>query len=324
MPNRPSTVQLRAVRTAIVLILSGAAVVTVGAIAGLRGIGGFARARDVRPLAIGAVLFGVNLASLGTVLVGAGRNSTAVAAGASVGTVVFMLGIGFGSALLAARAPVPAPPVRATLIPLAALIIGAIAIQDLAISRFEGLVLLAATVVHAVYLVQEPPERVLPEAVGHDLLRTGSPSPRPIATWPLGLIGLAIVYAGASLLIDGSTRLLVRTSLAPGFVGAAIVGSLVSAHRVVGEVGPIRRSEPPLAFGNLFGSVVVFSTGALGLAALIRPLILDSSVAVAYIAGSVLYTVLATVLLARGRAGRLTGAALILLFGAWIYIARRF
>jgi cation:H+ antiporter len=312
------------VPTALLLLLSGAAVVTVGAIAGMRGIGGFAGERDVAPLAIGAALFGLNLASLGAVIVGAGRNTTAVAAGASVGTFVFMVGIAFGVALLASKEPVPAPPVAATLIPLGALVVGAIAIEDLAISRFEGAVLLAATVAHALYLLQGPAERTLPEAVGRDLLRSGSRRILRIPPWLLALIGLAVVYAGASLMISGSTRLLVRTTLAPGFVGAAIVGSLASAHRVVDEVRPVRRAEPAVAFGNLFGAVVVFSTGALGLAALIRPLVLDSSVAVAYIAGSVLYTVLATVLLARGRAGRVTGIVLIVLFGVWIFIARHF
>jgi cation:H+ antiporter len=313
-----------AVPTALLLLLSGAAVVTVGAIAAMRGIGGFARDRDVPPHAIGAVLFGVNLASLGAILLGAGRNATEVAAGASVGTFVFMIGIAFGVALLASKEPVPAPPVLATLIPLGALVVGAIAIEDLAISRFEGAVLLAATVAHALYLLQGPSERALPEAVGRDLLRPGSGRWLRVPPWLLALIGLGIVYAGANLLIDGSTRLLARTALAPGFVGAVIVGSLASAHRVVDEVQPVRRGEHAVALGNLFGSVVVFSTGAVGLASLIRPLILDSSVAVAYIAGSVLYTVLATVLLARGRAGRVTGTVLILLYGAWIFIARHF
>jgi cation:H+ antiporter len=312
------------VPTALVLLLSGAAVVTVGAVAAMRGISGLARERGIAPLAIGVVLFGVNLASLGTVLIGAGRDSTAVAAGASFGTVAFTVGVSFGVALVSSKEPVTAPPVAATLVPLGALVVGAIAIEDLAISRFEGAVLLAATVAHAVYLLQGPRERELPEAVGRDLLRTGSGRSLPLPNWLVALFALAVVYLGASLMLDGSTRLLERTSLAPGFVGAAIVGSLASAHRVVNEVRPVRRTEPALAFGNLFGAVVVFSTGAVGLAALIRPLILDSSVAVAYIAASVLATVLATVLLARGQAGRVTGVALILLFGAWIAIARSF
>ena len=312
------------VPTALVLLLSGAAVLTVGAMAALRGIGGLARERSVAPLFIGAVLFGVNLASLGTVLIGAGRDLTAVAAGASFGTVAFMVGIAFGVALVASKEPAPAPPVAATLIPIGALIVGAIAIQDLAISRFEGAVLLAATAAHAFYLMQGWRERSLPEAVGQDIVRAGSGRPRRIPAWLLAFVGLGIVYLGANLLLDGSTRLLARTSLAPGFVGAAVVGSLASAHRVVDEVRPVRRADATLAFGNLFGAVVVFSTGAVGLAALIRPLVLDSSVAVAYIAASALFTVLATVLLARGRAGRVTGVVLLVLFGAWIAIARTF
>jgi cation:H+ antiporter len=312
------------VPTALVLLLSGAAVVTVGAAAAMHGIAGLAHDRGARPLSLGAAVFGLDLAALGVVVVASARGDTAIAAGASVGTVTFMVGIGFGLALLVSRTPAEAPPAPTTIMPLAALVIGAIAVEDLAISRLEGLVLIAAFVAYVVYLLQSPGERALPEAVGRDLLDGSSGRSLPVPGWFLVPAGLAIVYVGASLMVDGSRGILRHSTLAPGFVGAAIVGSLASAHRVLSEVVPMRRGNSSLAFGNAIGTVVAFTTGVLGLAALIRPLILDSSVAVAYIAASVMYTVLATAVLARRRGGRVLGAILIVLFASWIMIARNF
>jgi len=84
------------------------------------------------------------------------------------------------------------------------------------------------------------------------------------------------------------------------------------------EVLPIRRGMPELATGNLFGTLAAFTTGVLGLAALVRPLVVDSAAASAFIAATVLYAIVATVFLARGRAGKLTGVTVLLAYALWI------
>ena len=89
------------------------------------------------------------------------------------------------------------------------------------------------------------------------------------------------------------------------------------------EVLPILRGIPELATGNLLGTVAAFTTGVIGLAALVRPLEVDSAAATAYLASAVLYTVVAVAFLARGRAGRVVGIILIVLYGAWLAYAAR-
>jgi cation:H+ antiporter len=121
--------------------------------------------------------------------------------------------------------------------------------------------------------------------------------------------------------VEGGVRLLHHTALTAGFIGAAIIGALAALDEVLLEVLPLRRGVPELATGNLFGTVAAFSTGVLGLAALVRPLVVDSAANSAFLASAALYAVVATAFLARGRAGKLTGVILIALYAIWLAVA---
>jgi cation:H+ antiporter len=81
---------------------------------------------------------------------------------------------------------------------------------------------------------------------------------------------------------------------------------------------------PELATGNLFGSVAAFTTGVLGIAAVVRPLEVDGAAVEAYLAAAALYTIVAVAFLARGRAGRLVGLLVLASYGMWLSVSYRF
>jgi cation:H+ antiporter len=299
---------------AVVLLVVGAAVLTLGAESAIRGAGRFAREHGISLFVLGAVLFGVDLESLGAALIAAGRGQTSIAAGEAFGTVVFLFSAAFGAALLVSRKPVEAPTPLMTILPAGAVAMGTVALADQVVTRPEGVVLI---LVYAVYLNTVIREDRAVRAVRERVEREIEEGPRLPA--PLLLLGgLALVYAGASVLVNGGVRILARTSLSAGFVGAAIIGALASADEVLLEVLPIRRGTPELATGNLFGTVAAFTSGALGLAALVRPLVVDSAARSAFVAAAALYAVVATVFLLRGRAGKLTGLVVLAAYAAWI------
>jgi cation:H+ antiporter len=126
------------------------------------------------------------------------------------------------------------------------------------------------------------------------------------------------VYGGAWLLVDGGIRVVSRTSLAAGFVGAAIVGTLASLDEVLLEVLPVVRGQPELATGNLFGTVAAFSSAVLGLAALVRPLTIDSSADLAFLAAAALYVIVAVVFILRGRLSKPVALVLLAAYVAWL------
>ena len=304
---------------AIGLLAVGAVILTIGAEAAIRGAGKVAVARAISPFVLGALLFGIDIESLGAALIAAGRNQTSIAAGEAFGTIVFLFGVGFGLALLLARKPVESPSRAMVLWPAATLVLGALALVDEQVGRFEGISLIAAYILYiSMVLREEEPARAVGEHIEHE-----SEEVRRIPPLTLLVGGLAFVYVGANVMVEGGIRILDRTGLAAGFVGAAIIGALASADEVLLEVLPIRRGLTSLATGNLFGTVAAFSTAVIGLAALIRPLVVDSAAASAFLAGSVLYTIVATAFLARGKAGKLVGITLIACYGAWLAFSVR-
>jgi cation:H+ antiporter len=298
------------------LLGAGAVVLYLGAEAAVRGATGLSRTLRIPAFALGALLFGIDIEGLGAALVAAGRGQTEIAAGESFGTILFLFSLALGAALLLSRSPVPSPSPAMVALPALPVIACAVAISDRFVERWEGalLVVIYAGYVVMVLLRGDAPDRDLEEA--------------PAARQPLGLGmltvgGLVLVYVGATLLVAGGGRLVDLTALSAGFVGAAVVGILVSLDEVLLEVIPIRRGEPGLATGNLFGTLAAFTTGVPGLAALVRPLILDGAAATAYLAAALLYFVVGTWFLVRGRAGRLLGATVLVLYAAWLALASR-
>ena len=120
------------------LLLGGAAVLTAGAEAAIRGASRFAQAHRISPFVLGALLFGLDLESLGAALVAAGRGQTSIAAGEAFGTIVFLFSAAFGAALLVSRKPVPAPSLEMVLLPALALATGAMTLSDHVVTRLEG------------------------------------------------------------------------------------------------------------------------------------------------------------------------------------------
>lgn len=135
--------------------------------------------------------------------------------------------------------------------------------------------------------------------------------------------GLGVLYVGALLLVAGGTRVVDETGLVAGFVGAAVIGALASLDEVLLEVLPVRRGVPELATGNLLGTLAAFTTGVLGLAALVRPLRLDGAVTLTFLAVALLYAVVATTFFARKRAGWGLGVFVLAFWALWLALASR-
>jgi cation:H+ antiporter len=303
--------------TAVALLGIGTVILAIGAESTVRGAARLSRTRGVSPFVLGALLFGIDVESVGAGVVAAARGQTSIAAGEAFGTIVFLFSAAFGAALLVAPRPIQAPSRTMTLLPAVALFAGAGTLADRFVDRGEGVVLV---VLYLVYVGQVLREGRTVRARGESLEREGEEMPR--APWALLLVGgLGLVYVGALLLVDGGIRLVERTTLSAGFVGAAVIGALASADEVFLEVLPVRRGMDALATGNLFGTCAAFASGVLGVLALVRPLTVDSGATTAFLAASVLYTLVAGTFLATGKAGRVVGVLVLGAYGAWLALA---
>ena len=304
---------------AVGLLIVGTAILTIGAESAIRGAARLATSHGLSPFLLGALLFGVDVESLAAALTAAGKGQTQIAAGEAFGTIVFLFAVGFGAALLLSPKPVSSPSQAMVAVPAFAMVAGSLTMYDQVVTRGEGA---ALVIVYAIYVALVVREGRAAKARAGEIEREAAEGPRvPPAVLLLG--GLALVYVGATVLVGGGVRILERTTLAAGFVGSAIIGGLAALDEVFLEVMPVLRGLPELATGNLFGTVAAFSTGVLGLAALVRPLELDTAATTAFLAAAVLYAVVAVVFLVRGQAGRLTGVALLLVYGLWLAFSAR-
>jgi cation:H+ antiporter len=298
------------------LLLAGALILYLGAETALRGATGYAKAAGIRPFLLGAVLFGLDVEGLGAALVAAGRGQTEIAAGEAFGAVLFLFSAAFGLALVLAHKPVPAPSHVMIVAPALPLVAAATALFDHYVSRPEAALLLAFYVGYLILVVRDGGVPGEESGELEPKERTGSSARLLLIT----LGGLGLLYVGATLLVAGGTRIVDRTALSAGFVGAAVVGTLASLDEVLLEVLPVRRGTPELATGNLFGTLAAFTTGVLGLAALIRPLDVDGAANAAFLGMAFLYAVISTAFLVRGGAGRILGAFVLGFYLLWLAV----
>ena len=85
---------------------------------------------------------------------------------------------------------------------------------------------------------------------------------------------------------------------------------------------PARRGRPQLALGNIAGTIIHFASFNAGVIALVKPLALDHNTTSFYLpAAAVSPAVFAALLLVRRRLGRGEGAALLVLYGAYLAVA---
>jgi cation:H+ antiporter len=298
------------------LLVGGAVLVYLGAEAAVRAAAGFARAVGIPMFALGALLFGIDLEGLGTAVVASAGGQPSIAAGEIFGTILFLYSAAFGAALLLSREPVASPPPSMVITPAAALVVAAFAITDLFVDRLEAGLLILLFAAYVALVVQQGR---LARAGAERIEKEAAEAPR--GRWLLAGMavgGMALLVVGATVLVDGGIRLLAATGLSAGFVGAAVIGVLVSLDEVLLEVLPIRRGTPDLATGNLFGTMAAFCSGVLGVAALVRPLAIDSAAGLAFLGAAGLYAIVATVFLARGRAWRGLGVTILAAYAVWL------
>ncbi|MBI4260734.1 MAG: hypothetical protein HY658_09230 [Actinobacteria bacterium] len=303
---------------AAVLLLAGAVLLSAGAEVAVRSAGRVALSLGISAFVIGAVLFGIDLEGLGTTVLAASRGATALAAGEAFGTVLFVTSFAFGIALLVAGEPVPSPSAAMVVAPSLPLAGAGMALYDGSVARLEGGILLAMYAAYVTVVIGE--SRALRARAGQverEAAEVGG-SRRRVA-WLLagGMAGLA---GGAWLLVEGGVRLLERTGLRAGFVGAGILAVLSGLDEVLLEVLPVRRGRPELATGNLMGTVAAFPSAVLGIAALVTPIASDSAANSSFVAGTALYALIASAFLLRGKAGTLLGVVLVLAYPSWLLL----
>lgn len=134
-------------------------------------------------------------------------------------------------------------------------------------------------------------------------------------------IGLVVLFTigmviGSELAVDGARGVLSAVGIDGTVFGMTVAGLVMSLEEILLVIEPIRNDRPSIAVGNIIGSLIFFTTGNLGLLAVVRPFSLSPSVLLFYWPAVFVITLLIAVFLYRGRIKRPEGV----LFGV-LYVA---
>src|SRR2546425_1209429 len=140
---------------------------------------------------------------------------------------------------------------------------------------------------------------------------------RPSGARAVGLlvVGVAVMVAGAELVVHGVRILLDTVRLSQTFLGMAVVGLGESLEEKARMGAPARRGHPELAGGNVVGTVVTLLALNLGVIALVQPVGVDPlglRLHAPYLLGCTV--LVAAALWWASRLGRPMGAALVALY----------
>lgn len=128
----------------------------------------------------------------------------------------------------------------------------------------------------------------------------------------LGLVGgVALLYVGGEALVGGASRLALRTGLPPLAVGLTVVAFGTSSPELAVSVQAALGGLDDVALGNAIGSNICNIALILGVAALIRPLRVNSQVIKLDVPIMIAVSCLLWLLLANGVLSRGEGALLL-------------
>ena len=265
-------VDLVALAGAAVLIVTGAALLTVGAEAFAEHVGGAADRLGVSVLAVGLLLAGAEPEEALTAMLASGQGHPALAAGDAIGANLVILTLALGLAALLGRLPVRR---RALEYAAAAAVAGGVAVLFLrngVLSRPEGAVLVALYVAGVAWVwrrERRPPMLGELAELDEEAIGAGAASARSLLLVLLGLLGMV---AGGYLAVRGAELLVDAVHIRESAIGLTALALATSAEMVALVWAAGRRGVSEVAVAGIVGAVAYNATVSLGLAALVQPL----------------------------------------------------
>ena len=286
-----------------------------GATQFVSGAGRVARRLRVPGLVVGltVVAFGTSAPEFAVTLDAAVLGRSDISVGNVVGSNVLNLGAVLGGTALLRALPTS----RALLRRDATALVGTtvlvfVFLRDLRLARLEGGVLLVLLGLYLAVLVR----------AGSDRVRADEREPGSFGRSDLVRLvgGLAVVVAGAHVLVLAATDLARDAGVSEWLIGTTVVAAGTSMPEFATSVAAVRRRRAGLSAGNLVGSCLFNFLGVLGVAAVASPLAVARSAigSMTWLLGLV---VVATVLLwSGGVLSRLEGGVLVALNAlAWTF-----
>lgn len=233
--------------------------------------------------------------------------------GNALGTTIFNIGIILGLAALISPIAVQRSTLRHEFPWL--LLYGAVIYYlayDLVIDRADGILLIFLAVVFIWYSIKESRKEPLLED-----RRIGGPILRSTHSWRHIFLGLALIILGAKLFVDSALYLAQKFDLSQFLVGLLIIAIGTSLPELAVTLTASARHRAGVGIGNIIGSNTLNVFFIVGIAALIRPIIIHPDLLIFDFPMVIFFAILVSLLFkTHHRLTRFEGAVLV---GGYIF-----
>jgi cation:H+ antiporter len=285
-----------------------------------------ALALGVQPLFVGltVVAFGTSTPEMVVCVVAAFQGNTDVVLGNVLGSNIANIGLILGLTAVVAPVGVSSRLVQRELpFMLAVTLVFYGLAWRMSFGRLEGLLLVLSLLVFTRlalhWAVRQPPAAVTElKTIQQQMARRALRVVRDVG---LVVVGLAALTAGAQLLVVGAVDLARRAGISEFIIAATLVAVGSSLPELATSVVAALRRESDILVGNLVGSNVFNILGALGLAALVRPLrVSPSLLGFEFVALLIFTAAMALVLRTGHRVARWEGALLLIAYAGFVVV----
>lgn len=307
---------------AILLIIGGLVLLTLGAESLVRGSATIAARLGIAPLVIGltVVAFGTGSPELFVCLDAAMSGNSSIALGNVVGSNISNIALILGVAALVKPMHVRAEVVKREVpVMIAATFLFGVLLYDGVISRIDGFILLFCGVSYIIvtYLAARRNRQRKVEEEFAEALPKATRS--PLFDFVFVLMGLAGLVVGAKLLVSGAVTIAESLGISKLIIGLTIIAIGTSLPELATSIMATLKNEPDVALGNAVGSNIMNIFFVLGLTSIAQPIksfdlrAIDMGVLVAC-------SVIVLPLLWRGSIlNRWEGALLLIGYGTYLY-----
>lgn len=184
------------------------------------------------------------------------------------------------------------------------------------LGRVAGGLMVAALIAYLVFAYRQSRE----QPASNDDLSGAVSNIWLSAVWVLA--GLAMLMVGAHYLVDGAVTIARTFGVSEAFIGLTIVAVGTSLPELATSLIAAFRRQSEIAIGNIVGSNIFNIFGILGLTAVVSPIPVASRFLMFDLPVMIAVTVGLTLMLRRSRIGRLWGAAMLVLYGGYVWAAQ--
>ena len=309
-----------------ILVAAGFVLLLAGGESLVRGSIALARRFRVSPLVIGVTIVGFGTSAPELVV---GVNAAlAGASGITVGNVIgsnmanMMLILGAAAAVRAISVNPDALRRDGTAVAAATVLFTAVALGGAA-SLFQGMLMVAALAAFIAWTLWSDMRSGNAAAALH-ANSAERPDRMPAGIWSMAaaiVFGIGLLVVGADLLVDGATALARAAGVSEEVIGLTLVAVGTSLPELATSIVAAMRRHPDVCLGNVLGSNIFNLLGVTGTAAMFTPIVFHPKILGFDLWALAAMTALMIVVMLTGRRiSRLEGAALLVLYTAYIAV----